>query len=254
VSKKSIFITGAALGIGRETARVFTQQGWFVGIYDINTDAVTALVEELGTGNAIGDHLDVCDYSEFQQRLAQFSAASDGRLDVLFNNAGILTQGRFDELSIETHHRTLDVNIKGVVNGTYAALDLLKETPGACVLSMCSASAVYGTPDHSTYSASKFAVRAITEALDVELQQYDIKVCDLMPSFVATNMVLGQEHQSSMVGKLGIDHQPQDIAQLAWQMVHSNRLHWQSRSTRILSFLAGVLPKMVRRKMQQAIE
>lgn len=252
MQKKSIFITGAAMGIGRATAKLFAQQGWFVGAYDINVDGINSLIEELGGDNCMGGQLDVCDYSQYQQRLNEFTKANNGKLNVLFNNAGILEMTLFENSSLDTHHRTIDVNIKGVINGIYAALPLLKISEQACIISMGSASGVYGPPDHSVYAASKFAVRALTEALDIELDKYSIRVCDIMPAFVGTNMVLGQENASSLVEQMGIPHQAEDIAQTAWDMVHGKKLHSMTWQIRLFDFVTGLMPGLIRRAMKKA--
>ncbi|MCP6059511.1 SDR family NAD(P)-dependent oxidoreductase, partial [Klebsiella pneumoniae] len=90
------------------------------------------------------------------------------------------------------HARILAINVQGVVQMTHAAFPYLKATPGAQVINMGSASGVYGTPHMASYSASKFAVRGFTEALELEWRRHGIRVGDLMPPFVRTPMVSRQ--------------------------------------------------------------
>jgi NAD(P)-dependent dehydrogenase (short-subunit alcohol dehydrogenase family) len=243
---RNIFITGAASGIGRLTALRFAREGWRIGAFDIDTAGLDTLQAELGEDSCLIARLDVTDRDAFAAAIDRFGAWSGGSMDVLFNNAGILQQGRFEAIPLDSHLRTIDVNVRGVVIGTYLALPLLKATPDACILSMCSASAVYGTPDHSVYSATKFAVRALTEALSLELAAAGIRVVDLMPSFVATPMVLDQTNPSPMVARMGIAHQPEEIAEWAWRAVHGRRIHWMALQLRLTDILASMFPGIVR--------
>lgn len=163
---QSIFISGAAQGIGAAVAQLFYQKGYKVGIYDINTIQAAHLAKQLGA-NAKAGLLDVTNYSNWQSALAEFVTWA-GELNVLVNNAGILYSGAFEETSIESHHRTISINVNGVLNGCHAALPFLKQASTARVINLSSASAIYGQADLLSYSASKFAVRGITEGLDIE--------------------------------------------------------------------------------------
>ena len=145
----SIFISGAAQGIGAAIATLFYQQGYKVGIYDINIDQAQALAQQLGTRAKAG-LLDVSDYSQWQHTLSEFQAWS-GEINVLVNNAGILYSGAFEQTDITAHHRTIDINVKGVLNGCHAALPYLQKASFARVINLSSASAIYGQPDLVTY-------------------------------------------------------------------------------------------------------
>ncbi len=85
----------------------------------------------------------------------------------------------------------VDINVVGMMNGMYTAFPYLKETPGAQVVNLASASAIYGQPELATYSATKFAVRGLTEALELEWRGHDIRVLDVWPLFVRTGMIRG---------------------------------------------------------------
>jgi NAD(P)-dependent dehydrogenase (short-subunit alcohol dehydrogenase family) len=137
VSRPSIFITGAAAGIGRATAELFAQRGWFVGLYDIDEPGVRELAVKLGSGTSVAGKLDVADYSAFERPLAQFFVAAGGRLDLLFNNAGIGSAGA-RRPPIEHNRAIIAVNFQGVVNGCHAA-SVPAPHAGARVISMSSA-------------------------------------------------------------------------------------------------------------------
>ena len=87
--RKSIFVTGGASGIGRATCRLFAERGWFVGAYDVDEAGLASLEQELGSENCLTRRLDVSDKAEFDRAMEEFSGATGGRLDLLFNNAGI---------------------------------------------------------------------------------------------------------------------------------------------------------------------
>jgi NADP-dependent 3-hydroxy acid dehydrogenase YdfG len=211
-NQKSVFITGAAAGIGRATALSFAKNGYTVGAYDIDEDGLKALadeIDELGA-NVVTGHLDVTDPDEMARCVAEFTQAADGRLDVMINNAGILLAGRFEDIAVKAHHREIDVNTKGVVNGLHAAFPYLKSTPGSVVVNLSSASAIYGQAELANYSATKFFVRAITEALDIEWQQYGIRVVAMWPLYVQTAMT--EDIKTGTTESLGIRLTAQDVA------------------------------------------
>jgi NAD(P)-dependent dehydrogenase (short-subunit alcohol dehydrogenase family) len=246
-TQKSIFVTGAASGIGRATALRFAREGWFVGLYDVNEAGVAELRKEIGEARSTAGRLDVRDLDELRARVADFDRAC-GRMDVLFNNAGILEMGKFDAISPERTRRMMDVNMLGVVNGVYAALPLLRRTSGSMILNMSSASAIYGIPELAAYSASKFFVRGLTEALDLELGKEGIRVADIMPSYVATPMVSSQTYQAGTLRTMGVKLTAEKVAEQAWRAVNARRgLHFIPQvDVKILRRVAGLLPEVAR--------
>jgi NAD(P)-dependent dehydrogenase (short-subunit alcohol dehydrogenase family) len=247
--QKTIFITGAAAGIGREAARLFHSRGYAVGLYDVDLAGAEALAAELGS-RCMAGKLDVTDAKAFGDALGAFVARFE-RLDVLLNNAGVLKMGRFEEVPLEMHRRTIDVNVYGVVVGIAAALPHLRATAArhgeARIVNMCSASAIYGVPDHSTYSASKFAVRALTESLNLEFERDRIFVSDVLPSYVNTGMVTNQATPSKIVSRMGIAHQPGQIAELIWESASGDRVHrFGNVGLAVTDRVARLLPGLTR--------
>lgn len=205
---QSIFISGSAQGIGAAVARLFYKNGYKVGIYDINTVQAQALAAELGP-NAKAGSLDVANYENWQNALAEFNAWA-GEINILVNNAGILYSGPFESANIQAHHRTININVNGVLNGCHAAFPYLKNASFARVINLSSASAIYGQADLISYSASKFAVRSITEGLDVEWEKYNIRVLDVMPLFVQTAMV--KDMDAGTIKNMGVTLTAEDVA------------------------------------------
>jgi NAD(P)-dependent dehydrogenase (short-subunit alcohol dehydrogenase family) len=209
---RAVFITGAAAGIGRATALSFARNGYVVGAYDIDEVGLKSLaddIDDLGA-TAVTGHLDVTDPDEMTRRVDEFVKAAGHRLDVMINNAGILVAGRFEDIPVARHHMEIDINTKGVVNGLHAAFPHLKITPGAVVVNMASASAIYGQAELANYSATKFFVRAITEAMDLEWNQYGIRVIAMWPLYVQTAMTT--DVKTGTTDSLGIRLTAQDIA------------------------------------------
>lgn len=246
---QSIFISGSAQGIGAAIARLFYQQGYKVGIYDINETQAQALADQLGH-NAKAGKLDVSDYAQWQTALEEFSQWA-GELNILVNNAGILYSGDFEKTDISAHHRTIAINVNGVLNGCHAALPYLRKAKFARVINLSSASAIYGQADLVSYSASKFAVRGITEGLDTEWQKYGIRVLDVMPLFVQTAMVKNMD--AGTIQKIGVDLNPQDVAEQILTLARAKGTILTTThtligfKTKILYQLSNISPQIINR-------
>jgi len=217
---ESIFVTGAARGIGLAIARRFAAAGYTVGAVDVDEAQLSELKAEATQRNwsLWTSPMDVTDIDAWQRTLGEFVASTRGRLDILVNNAGLLSAGEFADIPPARHKQIVDVNVTGVMFGCHAAFPYLRDTPGARVLNLCSASAIYGQPELASYSATKFAVRGLTEALDLEWRGHDISVSALWPLFVDTAMLTGVHTGSTK--SLGVHLTADDIADAAWRALH----------------------------------
>ncbi len=224
--KKSIFITGAAGGMGSSTARLFKKNGWFVGCYDINEINLNELKNELGNEGIIYQQLDVTNKTEFEERLSDFSKNTNGTLDILFNNAGITEGGFFDEIPYENHIKIININVIGVINGIYSASSLLKNTENSLCISTSSSSGIMGMGMIATYSATKHAIKGLTESLSAEFSRFDTRVSDILPGVIDTPMISKEirDHlpKSGMWRLISSD----EIAKTVWESYHSNNIHW----------------------------
>lgn len=229
----SIVVTGAAQGFGRAIAETFAAAGWSVGAYDVDTEKLEAWADE--AANVTWGALDVRDPQQWEGVLAQFAAANGGAINVLVNNAGVLYAGDFIEAgSYEADSRLVDINVKGVMYGARAAFPYLRLAAsskgkngdgavkkGAHLVNLCSASAIYGTPDMAAYSATKFAVRGITEALEVEWDGHGVQVSDIIPLYANTNMITSD--RTVGMERLGVHNTPQDVADVIFKAVIKGR-------------------------------
>ncbi len=227
-SRKCIFITGAASGMGLATARLFAAGGWFVGGYDVNMAGLTALRSELGAAHCIVRRLDVVDREDYRQALAEFASASGGRLDLLFNNAGIGKGGLFDQQSFEDIMAVVNVNFIGVLNGIHLAAPLLKATPNSLCFTTSSSSATFGMPGIAVYSATKHAVKGLTEALSTEFARYGVRVADTLPGLIDTPLIPDALRNNAAASGMFRLIAPQEVAKAVWASYHDEpeRLHW----------------------------
>lgn len=249
---KTIFITGAASGIGKATAARFSQRGWRVGCYDLDTEGARAVAAELGTSCSPG-HIDVRNEASWRKAIGDF-VGDTSQLDVLFNCAGILRMGRFEDVGPADSRDQLETNVMGVVLGIQVCLPFLEKAQGT-VINMSSASAIYGQPELAVYSASKFAVRALTEALDIELREKAVRVTDIMPGYVDTPMLSSQTYRAASLRKLGIKLKAEDIAALAWKAAHGTKMHHIPQANmRMFSRLSSFWPSLSRLTMRRLVE
>ena len=262
MTRKTIFITGGGSGIGRAVAQKFAGHGWFIGLADIDEAGMHGTAASLPAGASSSHKLDVRDRAAWDDALAACAKASGGKIDVVFNNAGIPLGGQIIDHSVAEIERCLDINLKGVIFGAQAAHPWLKASaPGSCLLNTASAAGIYGAANTSIYAATKFGVRAITESLDAEWFADGIVVRDLMPAFIDTPLLdhapnqTSNEHIRGRVQEAGLEISPvSDVADAAWAAVHGERLHTLvGKTARRLAFAAKWLPGRLRQMSRTAL-
>lgn len=208
---KTIFITGAAAGIGLATARYFAGEGWFVGLYDINEDAIGHLLQSPVFSNACGGPCDVSNHGSVSQALQHFAERTEGRMDVLLNNAGVLTAGHFEDIDPAAHESIIQVNVQGLTNVAQLGFPWLQKSPNSALVNLCSVSSVHGLPQLAVYSASKFYVNGLSQALSIAWQVHDIRVIAIKPPIVKTGMA--DAIPEEMMGVFTVDLVPEQVAE-----------------------------------------
>ena len=258
--RKSIFITGGGSGIGRAIALKFAAEGWFVGLGDIDTRGMEATIAQIGNGFTYAHKFDVRDRADWDIALASFAKAAGGRIDVMANNAGIPLGGALSDNTVAEIERCLDINVKGVLFGAQAVLPYLQETaPGSCLLNMASAAGIYGAGGASVYSATKFAVRGITESLDAEWDEFGIRVRSLCPSFIDTPLLEHAPNQGSneairdSVRAAGLEITPVvAVADAAWAAVQGDAVHTMvGKTAKRMGFATRWMPGRVRKMVKR---
>jgi NAD(P)-dependent dehydrogenase (short-subunit alcohol dehydrogenase family) len=262
--RKSIFITGAASGMGRETAKLFHSKSWFVGAYDVNADGLKTLEQEIGADNCIAGRLDVTSKPDFDAAVAAFGAETGGKMDMLHSNAGIGESGWFEDVPYEAALRVVQVNLVGVLASLYAALPLLKETPNSLAFITSSSSATYGMPRIAVYSATKHAVKGLTEALSVEFSRFGVRVADVLPGLIDTNILRAtpnrtgdrpkpsEEEFYAQAPKKGMFRlmPASAVAECAWKAYHSDKLHWYvPDEIRRIDVIKALAPSFMRKQI-----
>lgn len=259
-TRKTIFVTGGGSGIGRAIARRFASEGWFVGLGDVNEAAMAETRELLPRGCSCSHRLDVTDRAAWDEALRIVAGASGGRIDAVANNAGVALGGELTEASTEEIDRIVDVNLRGVIYGAQAAHPWLEQTaPGSCLLNTGSAAGFYGVPGTAVYSATKFAVRGLTEALDAEWAADGIRVRSLMPSYIDTPLLDRPPNARSnlmmrdAVRQMGREiDPPETVAEAAWQAVHGEKLHWVvGKTARQAAFGSRWMPGRMRKTVRE---
>ncbi|HEY8617711.1 SDR family oxidoreductase [Phenylobacterium sp.] len=250
--RKSIFITGAASGMGRETARLFAAKGWFVGAHDVNEAGLKDLQAELGAEACLIRRLDVTDREDYRAALDAFAPAAGGRLDILFNNAGIGRGGRFDKQPWEDIVAVVQVNLMGVLIGIYEAVPLLKATPNSLCFTTSSSSATFGMAGIAVYSATKHAVKGLTEALSVEFKAIGVRVADVLPGLIDTPILPPGAVAAAPKEGMWRAMPPSSVAQVVWEAYQSDKLHWYvPEEIAELDKAATLAPEAMREQMAQ---
>ncbi len=269
-STRSIFITGAGSGMGRAGAELFHGRGWRVAAVDRNPDGLASLAEGLGPDRVWTRQVDVTDKAALETALAEFCADNaGGGLDMMWNNAGIGQAGWFEDVPYDAAMAVVDVNFKAVLTGAYVCLPYLKNASGSLMFSTSSSSATYGMPQLAVYSATKHAVKGLTEALSVEWQRHGVRVADVLPGLIDTAILVDTPNHSSGASpssraevaaaapKKGMFRlmPASSVADAAWAAYHDQkRLHWYvPEGIRWIDRLKAISPEFVRGRITKEL-
>ena len=188
-SGKTAIITGGASGIGRAVAERLVRQGATVVLADINGEQAKTVAREMtGKGSASGAALDVADAAAVQA-LVDRVAAEHGRLDYIFNNAGIALAGEARDMELADWNRILNVNLHGVVHGVQAAYPLMVRQGFGHIVNTASIAGLVPFPLSVAYSTTKHAVVGLSTSLRAEGAGLGVKVSAVCPGFIETPLV-----------------------------------------------------------------
>ena len=170
INGRIVLITGASSGIGEATARLLATQGAKVVLGARRTDRLRDIVADIRAKGGVAEYqaLDVTDRANVQA-FVSFAKNEFGRIDVLFNNAGVMPVSPMSALKMDEWDNIVDINIKGVLNGIGAALPIMEAQGSGHIINTASTGAHAVGPAFGVYCASKYAVRAITEGLRQEM-------------------------------------------------------------------------------------
>lgn len=219
IKDKVIVITGASSGMGEAAAKYLSQLGATVVLGARRADRIEKLAKEIrgNGGKALAIAADVKQRDQVK-KLVDSAVKEFGRIDVILNNAGIMPLSPMDRLNVDEWDAMIDVNIKGVLNGIAAALPYMKEQKSGQIINTSSVAGHKIFNGSAVYSATKFAVRALTEGLRMEVKPYNIRTTIVCPGAVKTELLEHiteadiQQANKDYVGAVGIS--PESFARV----------------------------------------
>ena len=187
IKDKVVVISGASSGLGEAAARRLAQNGAKLMLGARRLDRLQALAKELSLGSNVVVQTDVGQYEQVK-RLVDQAVRMHGRIDVIINNAGLMPQSLLERLKIDEWDRMIDVNIKGVLYGIAAALPYMKTQKSGHIINVSSVAGHKVRAGGTVYSATKSAVRVISEGLRQEVKPYNIRTTIISPGAVASEL------------------------------------------------------------------
>lgn len=189
MDNKVIVITGASSGLGEAAAKLLSEQGASVVLGARRTDRIQALAQEIISkgGKALAIATDVTSADQVQH-LVDEAVKTYGKVDVIINNAGLMPQSSLDRLKIKEWDQMVDVNIKGVLYGIAAVLPYMQKQQSGHIINVASVAGHKVRAGGAVYSATKHAVRVISEGLRQEVKPYNIRTTIISPGAVDTEL------------------------------------------------------------------
>ncbi len=186
---KVVVITGAGSGIGKCLAEQLASYGAQVVISDINPEGLEKTVQGIaGKGwDVTGEPLDVADYKAFEAHIEGI-IESKGRIDYIFNNAGIAIAGEFRDTTIDDWHKVIDINLNGVFYGSILAYKQMVKQGSGHIVNLSSIEGMAPFPNTGSYVATKFGVLGFTQTMWVEGKSLGVKTSAVCPGFIKTNI------------------------------------------------------------------
>jgi NAD(P)-dependent dehydrogenase (short-subunit alcohol dehydrogenase family) len=210
------FVTGASRGIGAAVGRRLAEEGASVALASRSGG-------DLGVAGALGVACDVRSAEQVERAVAA-AVERFGRLDVLVNNAGTGAYGDFLELAPEHLEEMVDVNLKGTLHATRAALPHLLRSEAADIVVIASVAGLRGLPGEAVYCASKFGQVGFARSLDHEMRERGVRVTSLCPGGVATDFAMGRGRTPEMPELEGM-MSPEDVAETVLFVITRPRGH-----------------------------
>lgn len=247
-----IIITGGARGIGRATAERLRRAGARVAIGDLDGELAASVAADINAADSgptvLAARLDVTDADSWRGFLT--AVADLGPIDVLVNNAGIMPLGSFLKEPDEVTHAIVDVNLHGVINGSKAVAPGMIERGRGQIINVASAVGRAAMADGATYSASKFAVVGLSEALRAELAPVGVEVCAVLPTIVRTELSAGVPATRG-VKPVTAD----DVATVIEQVIRKPKAEvWVPRWSKGVMATMNVVPRPVRDAVARAMK
>jgi NAD(P)-dependent dehydrogenase (short-subunit alcohol dehydrogenase family) len=260
---KTAFLTGGASGIGRALATLLASRGAIICVADINLSAAQEVAKQCG-GNAIAVAVDVRDASALQSCIESFASAH-GRLDYIFNIAGVGIGGEADEIPISAWKHVVDINLYGVLYGVLAAYPIMLKQGYGHIINCASLAGLGPAPLLAPYALTKHAVVGLSTSLRIEAASRGVRVSVLCPSAIETpildsqnpsefNIKWGPDIRRFLTTLAGPPYPVEKCAKVALNEIEKNKgvivFPWRAR----LAWRIGkVLPALVEMVSQKAV-
>ncbi|WP_381415116.1 SDR family oxidoreductase [Spiroplasma endosymbiont of Anurida maritima] len=193
--KKLIAITGASSGIGKALAYKFAKEGHPVLLMARRVE----ILEKFDIKNKVCAKVDVQNFDEIKNAV-KLAEKKYGPVDCMINNAGIMPLDLYKDQSLEDKYSTMDINVKGVINGIDAVLNDMISRKEGTIINIGSIGGRYVFPQHSVYNGSKFAVNAITEGVRKEVAGSNVRFTLIAPGIVDTELLSLTKNQDILDG------------------------------------------------------
>ena len=184
MSKPLVAITGASSGIGEETARAFSREGYPLLLMARRVERLVAL----NLPDCLYEEVDVTDLESFRKAVEK-GEERFGPIDCLVNNAGVMLLSKAHLQDVAEWEHMIDVNVKGMLNGIHLILSGMIERQAGTIISIASVAGLKPGPNLAIYSGTKFAVRAISESIREEAAPHDVRVTVISPGLVETELL-----------------------------------------------------------------
>jgi NAD(P)-dependent dehydrogenase (short-subunit alcohol dehydrogenase family) len=187
---RAALITGAGSGIGRATAELFSAEGAAVGVVDMSAEAAKETVAKITVagGQALALVADVTSAEQVELMVAQ-AVSEFGRLDLLYNNAGVDSRGSVADATEDDWDRCFAVNVKGTFLCSKAAIPHLRDAGGGAIVNQGSVAGLVAVPNFAAYCAAKGAVVSLTRSMAIDLASHRIRVNAICPGTVFTPLM-----------------------------------------------------------------
>ena len=206
VKDKVVAITGAGSGLGAALARSYAARGAHVALADVNQEGLQETAASISPDTKVTTHLvDVSD-RERVYRWADEVIEQHGTIDVVVNNAGVISFNSLEASSYDDIQWVMDINFYGVVYVTKAFLPHLKQRPEANIVNVSSLNGLLSFPGNGAYNASKHAVKAFSQTLTLELRGSPVTLTTVHPGGMKTHIVKNSRFEKSISGGSDKEH------------------------------------------------
>lgn len=230
LSGRVAVVTGAASGVGRATAQLLSDKGVAVALVDVDREGLALAAREIrsGGGRATVHLTDVADADRMAALPAEVVAEHEA-VHIVVNNAGVSVAGRFEDQSLEDLHWIVGVNFWGVVHGCKFFLPELRKVDEAHIVNVSSMFGFLGVPSQSSYCATKFAVKGLSEALWTELRETNVGVTSIHPGGINTHIAdtmrsYDDAVRDAAVAGLARSREPTVVAEAIVSAIEQDRL------------------------------